>query len=65
MIKSIAKCSICGQVAARDELVLYNFPKGPQLVCRKCLNQLPRDPRKERLPQRRKPGDDIFPPLEY
>jgi len=65
MIKSIAKCSICGQVTARDELILYNFPTGPQLVCRKCLNQLPRDPKKERLPQKRKPGDDIFPPMEY
>jgi len=65
MIKSIARCSICGKVADRDELVLYNFPKGPQLVCLKCHSQLPRDPRKDILPQKRKPGDDIFPPMEY
>ena len=65
MIKSVARCSICGKVADRDELILYNFPKGPQLVCLKCHSQLPRDPRKDRIPQKRKPDDDIFPPIEY
>ena len=65
MIKSVARCSLCGKITNRDELVLYNFPNGPQLVCSRCLRQLPPDPRKSRLPQQRKPGDDILPPREY
>ena len=66
MLKGIDKCSICGKVSPRDELIVYNFPNGPKLVCRKCLSQLPPDPLNRRLPpgMKRRPTDDVFPPVE-
>ena len=68
MIKSTARCSVCGQIGDRDEMILYNFPSGPKLVCKRCYRQLPREPGKDIiLPderKRRKPNDEFFPPVD-
>jgi hypothetical protein len=66
MIKGIAKCSLCGELTSRDELLPYNFPNGSRLVCKKCYQTLPPDPhRMIKRPdgKRRKPEDNLYPPV--
>ncbi len=67
LIKGIARCSLCGKLTARDELLSYNFPNGTRLVCKKCYQSLPPDPTKiiERPNgKKRRPENDFFPPIE-
>jgi len=67
VLKGIAKCALCGQTFPRDELIVYHFPTGPKLVCKECLQKLPRDPsRTIKRPngKTRRPTDDFFPPVE-
>ncbi|HUT82435.1 MAG TPA: hypothetical protein VMZ29_14635 [Candidatus Bathyarchaeia archaeon] len=67
MFKSISKCSLCGKIGDRDEMVLYNFPNGSRIVCKKCYLELPPDPIKN-IPgpkdKRRPPESDFFPPVD-
>ena len=65
MLKDVKSCALCGKVAPREELILYHFPEGPKLVCKTCYRQLPPDPANRiKGPFKRKPGDDIFPPIK-
>ncbi|MHA1211012.1 MAG: hypothetical protein ACTSSH_00995 [Candidatus Heimdallarchaeota archaeon] len=67
MIKSLAKCSICGKMGSKDEMILYNFPTGPKTVCRRCYQTLPPDPMRN-IPRpdgkKRPPESDFFPHVE-
>ncbi|MBK5113473.1 MAG: hypothetical protein KGD59_16055 [Candidatus Heimdallarchaeota archaeon] len=66
MIKSIAKCHLCGKTEDRDNMILYNFPNGPRVICKDCFRTLPPDPSRG-IPRpdgkKRKPHEDIFPPI--
>ena len=66
LFKSVSKCSLCGRIGDRDEMVLYNFPTGPRIVCKKCYRDLPPDPTSG-IPRpdkkKRGPHDDLFPPV--
>ncbi|MBD3192368.1 MAG: hypothetical protein GF308_17145 [Candidatus Heimdallarchaeota archaeon] len=65
MMKSFTRCAVCGKVGDRDEMVLYHFPDGPKLVCKKCYKELPPDPADKIItPDKRKPDDDFFPPVQ-
>ena len=67
MFKSVSKCSLCGEMGDRDDMILYHFPDGVRLVCKTCYKQLPPDvSRIIRRPdgRKRRPNDDIFPPID-
>ncbi|NHJ86913.1 MAG: hypothetical protein FK734_15730 [Asgard group archaeon] len=64
MFKAIEKCALCGEVNDRDKMILYHFPQGPKLVCKKCYQSLPTDPYtlgKKPIEPIKPPNSDILP----